>query len=80
MEPVKHSSHNFNYGPPSGVSEEEIGNLSCRRELEDGYPLVTSHWKPSAEELEILNAGGTVRLGVNAAPIPPLRVGVEAPE
>lgn len=54
---------------------DQVGDLSCRRE-QPGQ--VASWWRPSRDELALLNAGGLVRLDVWTEPIPPLSVGVEA--
>ena len=72
MEPVTRQSHNFVYRGPT----PDIGDLSCERR--DGG--VFSHWKPSAEELAMLAAGGAVELGIYSEPIPPVNVAVIAAE
>jgi len=68
MRPVKRSDT-----PGTYVGEHKEGDLPYK--IEDG--AVTSYWKPSDQELEILNAGGLVELGVSASPLPPVRVNVE---
>jgi hypothetical protein len=45
--------------------------------FDDGSTAIFSFWKPDADELAQLVAGGTVRLGVWTEPIPPVSVGVE---
>jgi hypothetical protein len=72
MDPVKRSDHNFNYLGPT----PDIGDLSVRRTDEGAF----SHWKPTEAELEILNLGGVVELGVYQAPMPPVSLGVVPPE
>lgn len=78
MDPVSRSDHNFTY---KGEHFDEelgrlvnvgVGDLSCYRDLDDG--VVWAHWKPSPEELAILNAGGHITVGVWSLPIPPLSV------
>lgn len=64
MDPVTRPDHNFVYQGPS----PDIGDLTCCREPGE----VWSHWKPSAEELEQLNDGGHVALGLFHEPIPPV--------
>lgn len=71
MEPVARVDHNCIYKG----SSPEVGDLSCFRS-EPGE--VWSHWQPTAEELDLLNAGGHVALGVYTEPIPPLSIGVVA--
>jgi hypothetical protein len=77
MEPVKRSDHNHVYKGEhfdqklGRVVNKGVGDLSCFRERPG---LVRGHWKPSPEELAILNAGGHVEVGVWTEPIPPLSV------
>jgi hypothetical protein len=68
MIPLMRSDHNFVYYGPT----DEIGDLSCRV---DGIETF-SHWRPSEEELELLNRGGSVELGITGHPIPPVRINV----
>lgn len=73
MDPIRHPSHNFVYRGPT----PEIGDLSCHRGSAEGMSLVTSHWVPTADELKILNEGGSVKLGIwGLEPIPPVSLGV----
>lgn len=72
MEPVKRSTHTFVYRGPT----PEIGDLSCERKRGG----VFSHWKPSQADLDVLNAGGVVELGLFHEPIPPISLGVKLPE
>lgn len=58
MEPVKFEGANVTYTAPG------CGDLPTRAEAEKGRLSVTSCWKPSAEELAILNAGGCVCLNI----------------
>jgi hypothetical protein len=72
MEPVKRSTHNHVYLGPT----PDIGDLSCERR--DGG--VYSHWRPSQADLDVLNAGGVIELGLFHEPIPPISLGVKLPE
>ena len=48
---------------------------------EEGLPTrLTSAWRPSPEELEVLNAGGCVTVTVWSGNHPPLSLGVQAPQ
>jgi len=58
MEPVKFKGMNVTYTAPG------CGDLPARGELEGETFSVTSCWKPSEEDLAILNAGGCVCLNV----------------
>jgi hypothetical protein len=77
MRPVKRSDTPGTYvgehKEGDRVVNKGVGDLPYK--IEDG--AVTSYWKPSDQELEILNAGGLVELGVSASPLPPVRVNVE---
>lgn len=68
MEPVARVDHNCVYEGPV----PEVGDLSCYREPGE----VWSHWKPDANELALLNAGGHVALGLFHEPIPPVAIEV----
>lgn len=64
MRPTQHPSNNRVLGAPAGVSQEE---LPCRAIaitdcVHAGVQAVASFWRPSAEELATLNAGGLVAL------------------
>jgi hypothetical protein len=56
-----------------------ITRVSHRRSLADttGIPGVVSHWKPSAEELFLLNTGAPVYLSFLGQTHPPVMVGVQ---
>lgn len=59
MEPIKVKQTNCVYTAPG------CGDLPVVREVdEEGHLSVTSAWKPSAEDLEVLNAGGCICLTV----------------
>lgn len=82
MNPVDHPNCNFTFTGPT----DEIGDLRCeivatdRDDDAEGAAYVShvvSYWQPTVDELAELNAGGYVRLGVWALPIPPLSVMVE---
>lgn len=73
MRHVKRRTHNLTYRGDG----KEVGDLSCQR-VSPGH--IRSHWKPSAEELEILNRGGHVELDLLTEPICPVSVNVEPPE
>lgn len=75
MNPLELESTPEIFGPPKG-QEGEIGFLPYRWSTEYGYKEVVSIWKPSKEELDVLNAGGNVLLGVGwIGGFPPVRVG-----
>ena len=48
-----------------------------RIQYSDGTPAVASYWKPTADELALLNRGQAVRLTVLGTTHPPLMLGVD---
>lgn len=52
---------------------DEIGNDPI---CGPGTPRMLSHWMPSAAELELLNAGGTIQLSVLGEVHPPVLIEV----
>lgn len=46
----------------------------------EGVPVVTSYWKPTAQELKALAEGGSVVLHVAGGGMPPVALEVEAPK
>lgn len=52
----------INVGPPPGVSDEDCGTVESLVGQVGGYAAYTSHWKPTVEQLELLNAGGSIEL------------------
>jgi hypothetical protein len=76
VEAVKNLWCNFTY-LGNGA---DIGDLPCRRELVDGVNVVRAYYKPDADDLEELNRGGTIVLGIwGCEPIPPVSLGIEFP-
>lgn len=77
MDPVERADHNFVYKGEHFDEEEGrtfnegVGDLSCRV---DG-PYTFAHFKPTEEELALLNEGGLIELHVVGHPLPP--VGLE---
>lgn len=78
MNRTQHPSNNFVLGAPPGWDQS---TLPCdalpvtRCELE-GMPAMLSFWRPTAEELQALAAGGLVILSVLGCAHPPVSVGV----
>jgi hypothetical protein len=84
MEPIQRADHNHIY-KGEHYSEEEgrtvnegVGDLPCR--IDGAYTF--AHFRPTEEELELLNEGGVVELHIMGHPLPPLGVEVvhEDPE
>ena len=54
-------------GPPSGMSDQEVGSPECLVGYTDfdlgrRLPTFSDFWRPTAEQLELLNAGGVLEL------------------
>lgn len=50
-------------GPPPGVSDADCGTLeSLVGKSPEGYPMYAGYWRPDAEQLEALAAGGFIEL------------------
>lgn len=75
MTPIKHPLCNDILRKPEGMTEEECGDLHIRRD----NGSVCSFWKPSAEELVALNAGGALALVVCGSTHPPISMQVTRP-
>lgn len=79
MRPVKVARSNFVMRGPT----PDVGDLWVER-TEDwegtGQPALVSTFKPSADELAVLNAGGGIDLAVLGRGMPPVAVNVCSPE
>lgn len=64
MEAVKFQGMTTIYGAP------DCFDLPTTVEVKDGHLEVTSCWKPSAEDLAVLNAGGCICLCVRGGQPP----------
>lgn len=76
MKPILFDGANILGKPPADYNPETapyvIGDLPIMDK--DGY--LTSIWKPSFEELKILNDGGGISVGVRQRSLPVFHVGV----
>ena len=79
MRPTQHPSNNRVLGAPAGWDRSELpcGALAITDQIIDGVPHVVSFWRPDADDLAKLNAGGTVALWIVGRTMPPASVGVE---
>ena len=61
-------------------TQDEYFALAIRDEiLENIGPAMTSLWEPTPAELELLKAGGHVRLSIMGAVHPPVMMSVQGP-
>lgn len=49
-------------GPPRGMSDEEVGTVEALVGSMDGMPVYADYWRPTQEQLDMLNAGGFIEL------------------
>ncbi len=79
MRPTQHPSNNRVLGAPKGWDQGALpcGALAITDAVYEGVPHVISFWRPDADELARLNAGGTVALWITGRTMPPVSVAVE---
>ena len=60
MNKIQHPSNNGVLGAPAGWDQAELpcGALPITRTHVGDLPAVVSYWRPSVEELAVLNSGG----------------------
>lgn len=81
MNRYQHPTNNAVLGAPPGTPLDQCNALPITRfQYEDGTPAVASFWKPTPEELALLNAGRAVRLLVMGVTHASLHVGVDGDE
>lgn len=78
MDRMQHPSNNAVLGAPVGWDQKELpcGALPITRTDWDGLPAVVSFWRPTAEELALLAAGGSVALWLIGNTMPPASLAV----
>jgi hypothetical protein len=74
MNPIKHPTNNFTFRAPEGM--DDCIDLHVTRVDEQSGKENFSFWKPTPEELAMLNANGCVALSVFGSGHPPVWVGV----
>jgi len=80
MNPVEFKGQTLVMGAPPGTAPGVCGGLPMlieRSSIWPGAKKYTSYFKPSPEELAVLNAGGCVQLEVHGASHPPVSVNVD---
>lgn len=79
---TRHSSCNGALGAPDGWDQDQLpcDAIAITRSTVEGYPCVSSFWRPTPEELALLNAGGLVVLGVIGHTMPPVMLDVTPAE
>lgn len=79
MKSVIHPSNTRTLGAPEGHDQKRsrVAPLSVTDTDVRGIPAIISFWKPSEEELVVLNAGGTIALWVMGASMMPVALEVD---
>ena len=79
MKPFQHKSNNHVFRAPTGWDHEQNPCSALPVTLTEwaGLPAVVSFWKPTPDELAILNAGGSVALFITGITMPPVGLAVE---
>lgn len=79
MKKFQHPSNNGVLGAPAGWVQSDVpcGALPITRTVVDGVAVVISYWKPTAEELALLNAGAPVALSIVGTSMPPVALDVD---
>ena len=78
MQRSQHPSNNDVLGAPRGMTIDECNALPITRiQYADGTPAVASFWRPTAEELALINQGQCIRLVTLGTTHPPLMLGVD---
>lgn len=79
MKPIRHPSNTRTLAAPEGWDEDlKVESLGITDQILEGVPCVWSFWRPDAQELAALNAGGAVVLSVVGRTMPPALLMVEA--
>lgn len=81
MEPREFEGQSRILNAPAGWNEREpikCGMLPIRDTKVDGIPCMQSMWKPDADELKHILAGGHIVLTIYGRGHPPVWVGVES--
>lgn len=79
MNKHQHTSNNDVLGAPKGWDQAALpcDALPITRTEFGGMSAVVSYWKPTAEELVVLNAGGSIALSVLGVTMPPVMLAVD---
>ena len=80
MNKIQHPSNNGVLGAPAGWDQGELpcSALPITHTHVGDLLAVVSYWRPSVEELAVLDAGGAIALWVLGATMPPVILSVES--
>ena len=79
MNKHQHPTNNAVLGAPKDWNQAELpcSALPITRTQVEGMDAVVSYWKPTAEELAVLAAGGSIELAVLGVTMPPVMLAVD---
>lgn len=66
MDIIEHPACTEVLGPPSDINDGSCENLPIATYEDKDGPWCVSFWKPSADELAVLNDGGTIAIHIRA--------------
>ena len=75
MIPASFPETNLTLSPPKGISEDEVSSLRVYQNEKE----IISRWRPTQDEIDDLQAGGSVWLRVWCNGMPPVHLGTESP-
>lgn len=79
MNKHQHPSNNDVLGAPAYWNQGALpcAALPITRTKFAGLDAVVSYWRPSSEELALLNAGGSIELTILGRTMPPVQLSVD---
>ena len=79
MQKIQHPSNNDVLGAPAGWNQGELpcAALPITRAKFGEMEAVVSYWRPSAADLAVLNAGGSIELSILGRTRPPVMLSVD---
>lgn len=79
MNKHQHPSNNDVLGAPKGWDQGALpcAALPITRAKFGDMEAVVSYWRPSAEDLAVLNAGGSIELSILGRTMPPVMLSVD---
>ncbi|MYM34923.1 hypothetical protein GTP38_11300 [Duganella sp. FT94W] len=79
MQKIQHPSNNDVLGAPKDWNQAGLpcSALPITRAKFGDMEAVVSYWRPSAEELAVMNAGGSVELAILGCTMPPVMLSVD---
>lgn len=79
MRAIQHKTNTRVLGAPKDWNQAVLpcNAIAVTDVLVEGQPAIMTFWKPSADELALLNSGGLVTLCTSGSNMPPVAIGVD---